>query len=210
MFVQELQLGPLQSNCWLVAADAESPLVVIDPAAEADVIEQVIGDREVAAIVLTHGHFDHISAAAELAASTGAPLMVGERDAYRLESTEASGAAMFGFEHATATADRLLREGDALSAGALTLTVLETPGHTEGSISLIAEEPGEPAQLFCGDTVFAGSIGRSDLEGGDPYVLRQSISRLATLGGDTLVHPGHGPDTTIARELRLNPFFPRA
>ena len=98
-----------------------------------------------------------------------------------------------------------LHEGDVVTAGDVSLTVLHTPGHTPGSICLLGEE-----HLLSGDTLFAGSIGRTDFVGGDMQAMRRSIARLSTLADEVRVHPGHGPDTTIGRERRINPFFPRA
>jgi glyoxylase-like metal-dependent hydrolase (beta-lactamase superfamily II) len=104
-----------------------------------------------------------------------------------------------------------LRDGDVIEAGELRLTVLHTPGHTPGGNVLFAEQPTATPELFSGDTLFAGSVGRTDFPGGDARALSHSIaSKIVGLPPETIVHPGHGPDTTIARERRLNPFFPRA
>jgi glyoxylase-like metal-dependent hydrolase (beta-lactamase superfamily II) len=206
--VERLQLGPLETNCWLVAEDAASPLVGIDPADDDALLLDAVGDREVTAVVLTHGHFDHLGAARALMARTGAPLLVHCHDAYRVTSAETTGGALFGFPHHHSPApDRLLNEGDVVVvAPGLDLAVLHTPGHTEGSICLLGE-----GHLFSGDTLFAGSVGRTDFPGGDSRALRDSIAtKLAPLPDETVVHPGHGPDTTIGRERRVNPFFPRA
>ncbi|MRR39589.1 MBL fold metallo-hydrolase, partial [bacterium] len=117
-----------------------------------------------------------------------------------------TGGALFGFDTVAPPADRLLRDGDSVVVGQVTLEVLHTPGHTPGGISLLGN-----GHLFCGDTLFAGSVGRTDFPRGDGRVLATSIvARLVPLEDDTVVHPGHGPDTTIGRERRINPFFPRA
>lgn len=206
MRVGRLTLGPLQTNCWLASDDSHGPLVVIDPAGDAAVLLDSIGAREVAWVVLTHGHFDHLGAVGEVVDATSAPLCIHRADATRIESPESSGAALFGMNHVSRSADRLLADRDSIDAGQLALEVLHTPGHTEGGICLLGE-----GHLFAGDTIFAGSVGRTDLPGGDPQALARSIAdKLAPLPGDTVVHPGHGPDTTIARERRLNPFFPHA
>ncbi len=208
MIVERLQLGPLETNCWIVAAEQDGPVVVIDPADEASVLFDALGDRRVSSVILTHGHFDHLGAATSLLERTGAPLLVHERDADRVTSAEGSGGALFGFLHHHAPApDRLLVEGEEVEVGeGVTLRVLHTPGHTEGSICLLAGH-----HLFSGDTLFAGSVGRTDFPGGDSHALRASIAgKLSTLPDEVIVHPGHGPDTTIARERRINPFFPKA
>jgi len=207
--IDRVSVGPLETNCWIVSDDAGGPAVVIDPGDELPAIEQLIGGREVAVIVLTHGHFDHLGAAGELAESLGAPLAVHEADADGITTAEGTGGAFFGFHgHVAPAPDRRLADGDLVTAGLLTLRVLHTPGHSPGSISLLAEGEGH---VFSGDTVFAGSVGRTDFPGGDARALRASITSVfVPLPAETKVHPGHGPDTTIGREQRVNPFFPRA
>lgn len=207
--VQRLTLGELETNCWIVSDGAGGPLVVIDPAGEEETLIAEIRGRAVAAVVLTHGHFDHLGAASALLAATGAPLMVHEQDAGVVTSAVANGGAVFGFDMVAPEPDRRLRDGDVVEAGTLRLTVLHSPGHTPGCICLYAEGPEVP-HLFSGDTLFAGSVGRTDLPGGDARAMRDSIAHLAVLPLETIVHPGHGPDTTIEREARTNFFWPRA
>lgn len=208
MRVERLVLGALETNCWLVADDEGGPIVVVDPAGDAHRLLAAIGDREVAAVVLTHGHFDHLGAADEVRRATSAPLAVHRADAPWITTAEGTGALTFGFLGATSEADRLLDDGDVVTAGGLSLRVVHTPGHTPGCVCLLAEGAGH---LFSGDTVFAGSVGRTDLPGGDGRALARSIDeRIAPLPDETVVHPGHGPDTTVGRERRVNPFFPRA
>jgi glyoxylase-like metal-dependent hydrolase (beta-lactamase superfamily II) len=212
VFVQRLTLGPLDTNCWVVADDLGGPAVVIDPADDADAILDAVGERGVSAIVLTHKHFDHIGAVRDLVARTRAPLMAHVADAEDLGDAVGTGGAMFGFTDTSPAPDRLLADGDKIQSGEVRFTVLHTPGHTPGGICLLAEDPsGEPPHLFAGDTIFAGSVGRTDFPGGDARALARSIAtKLVSLPADTIVHPGHGPDTTIERERRVNPFFPRA
>lgn len=207
MIAERLVLGELDTNCWLASDGEGGPLLVIDPGGDADQLITAIAERQVAAVVLTHGHFDHLGAARDVLAATGAPLLVHEADADAILTSEGAGGALFGFDATAPAADRLLHDGDDVQAGALRLVVLHTPGHTPGSICLYAARDGE---LFCGDTLFSGSVGRTDFAGGDPRAMRDSIARLAMLPGETRAHPGHGPDTTMAREQRVNPFFPRA
>lgn len=214
MNVIRLTVGDLDTNCWVVSDDAGGPVVIIDPGDEFEAVRAAVGEREVAAIVLTHGHFDHLGAAGELVAWSKAPLLVHADDAERITSSSATGTggAIFGYTHVAPPADRLLVEDDTIDAGVLSLRVLHTPGHTPGGIVLLTEDPaGGPPHLFAGDTLFAGSVGRSDFPGGDARALSRSIAeKLAPLAPETIVHPGHGPDTTISRERRLNPFWPRA
>jgi hydroxyacylglutathione hydrolase len=206
--VRRLVLGELETNCWLVSDDAGGPLLVIDPAGEPDTLFDEIGERQVAAVALTHGHFDHLGAASVLLARTGAPLLVHAADAAVVTSAEGNGGAMFGFDAVAPRPDRLLVDEDVVEAGRVRLTVIHTPGHTRGSICLFADTADGP-HLFSGDTLFAGSVGRTDLPGGDARAMRASIARLASLPPATRVHPGHGPDTTLERESRVNFFWPK-
>jgi len=203
--IERLVLGELDTNCFIVGDDADGPLVVIDPAGDDTVLLAGVGERRVGAIVLTHGHFDHLGAARALLAATGAPLFVHMADASAITSAVGSGGAAFGFDYTSPPADRELTDGDSVQIGGLRLGVIHTPGHTPGSMCLLGE-----GHLFAGDTLFAGSVGRTDFPGGDPREMQRSIARLAALPDETRVHCGHGPDTTIGRERRINPFFPRA
>lgn len=204
MRIERLVLGELSTNCWLVSGEADGPLIVIDPAGGAAELLEVIGDRAVSAVVLTHGHFDHLAAAGAVLQATRARLLAHAADAPSLTTSKGTGASLFGFDYVSPAADRTLAEGDLVSGGDVRLRVLHTPGHTPGGISLLAD-----SHLFSGDTLFAGSVGRTDFAGGDPAALRRSLDRLSSLPDDTVVHPGHGPETTIGRERRVNPFFPR-
>lgn len=205
MNIRRLTLGALETNCYLLDDGQGGPVVIVDPAGEAGRILSAIDGEPLLAVVLTHGHFDHLGAATELLAARPAPLMVHERDALAITTAAGSGGALFGFHYTPPPAERLLSHGETIAAGALKLTVLHTPGHTPGSVCLLGD-----GELFSGDTLFAGSVGRTDFPGGDARLLRASIAQLAALPGETRVHPGHGPGSTIARERRVNPFFPRA
>lgn len=206
MRARRLVLGVLETNCWVVDDGAGGPAVVIDPADDVASVLEVLDGAPVAAIVLTHGHFDHLGAATGLIEATKAPLCVHEEDAPFITSAAGTGGALFGFEHFAPTADRLLSEGDFIEAGAVSLRVIHTPGHTPGCICLYT-----PGHLFSGDTLFAGSVGRTDFPRGDAREMSRSIAtKIAPLPDETAVHPGHGPDTTVGRERKVNPFFPRA
>lgn len=208
MHVRRVRVGPLDVNCWIVGVDA-SPVVVVDPGEDPDAVLDALGDSRVSAIVLTHGHFDHLGAVRELIAATGAPLMVHASDAPKITSSVENGGAVFGFTATAPVPDRILEDDDLIVADGLTLRVIHTPGHTPGCVCLLAET-GDERHLFSGDTLFAGSVGRTDLPGGDGRELSRSIAKLAVLDDATVVHPGHGPDTTVGRERRINPFWPRA
>lgn len=206
MRVDRLALGPLDTNCWVVSDEAGGPAIVIDPAADASRVLETLDGRTVATIVLTHGHFDHLGAVAALAGIGETKVAVHKADAEDATSAVLNGAALFGFSDAAPAADRLLTDGDVVGAGEVALRVLHTPGHTPGGICLVGH-----GHVFTGDTLFAGSVGRTDLPGGEGRTLRRSIlDKLVPLPDETLVHPGHGPDSTIGRERLINPFFPRA
>lgn len=212
MLVEGLPLGALDTNCWLAADGVGGPLVVVDPAGDAAALLAAVGSRPVAEIVLTHGHFDHLGAATALVEATGARLSVHRLDAAAITDPWANGGLGFGFEYEAPEADRVLEDGDVVEAGALRLEVLHTPGHTPGSICLFAApaDAGDVPHLFSGDTLFARSVGRTDFPGGDARALARSIrEKLSVLPAETRVHPGHGPDTTIGYEARVNPFWPR-
>ena len=178
-----LPVGELATNCYL-AADENGNAAVIDPGDGAQEILARAAQEglTIAAILLTHAHYDHMLAAAEVRAATGAPGRMPEL-----------------------TADRVVREGDVIEAGGLRFTVLHTPGHTPGSCCYLCRRT-----LFSGDTLFMDSEGRTDFPGGDPHALAASLRRLAALEGDYAVYPGHGPATTLSRERAENPYLQRA
>ncbi len=186
--IQTLLVGVLGTNCYLVSDPESREMLVIDPGAEAERILAAIraGGVKVAAIVNTHGHWDHIGANGEVKEATGAPLLIHEADA--------------GIT--SPPADRLLHGEEELPLGRFKLRVIHTPGHSPGSICLYL-----PGVLFSGDTLFAESVGRTDLPGGSLSQLVSSIrEKLFVLPDETVVHPGHGPSTTVGEERSLNPY----
>jgi hydroxyacylglutathione hydrolase len=211
MRVSRLGLGPLETNCWIFGDDADGPVVVVDPAGDAQAVLNAVNGRAVEAIVLTHGHFDHLGAVGELVERTGARFAMHTDDAASVTSAEGNGGALFGFDVSAPAPTWLLADGDTFAVGAVRVCVLHTPGHTPGGICLLAEDGAGLPHLFSGDTLFAGSVGRTDFPGGDARALARSIAEsLAPLDPEVIVHPGHGPDTTIGREARTNFFWPRA
>lgn len=198
-------VGPLACNCYVVGDEATRHAIVIDPGGDADDLAAVIAEQRlvVTAIVATHAHFDHILAAERLRALTGAPFLLHDADRPLLDWMQESGRLFLGVElPAAPEVDTPAAEGDRVAAGSLELEIVHTPGHSPGSISLIA-----PDAVFSGDTLFAGSIGRTDLPGGDTQALLNAVrSKLFALDESLVVYPGHGPVTTLGDERAHNPF----
>lgn len=205
MIIETLVVGPLQVNCYIVGDEKTREVIVIDPGGDARDILSMLQQHHltVTAIVNTHAHFDHLFALNEVRAATRAPFLLHTDEEPVLAMAQAS-ALLFGMRIAKpAPADRLLREGDEVSAGAITLKVLHTPGHSQGGICLLHDK-----SVFVGDTLFQAGIGRTDLPGGDYATLMRSIrDKLFPLPDDTVVYPGHGPATTMGDEKRWNPFL---
>jgi glyoxylase-like metal-dependent hydrolase (beta-lactamase superfamily II) len=205
MQITRLVVGPLQVNCYIVADEKTREAIVIDPGDDARKVLAVIRDKglNVQYIVNTHAHFDHVGANGEVKDATGAELLIHREDDALLGNT-AGQARMFGMTAPSSPkADRYLRHGDAVTVGSVTLKVLHTPGHSSGGICLAGD-----GVVFTGDALFAGSVGRTDLMGGDLMTLIGSIKEhLMTLPDDTVVLSGHGPDSTIGVERRENPFL---
>jgi hydroxyacylglutathione hydrolase len=198
-------VGPLQCNCYVIGDPQTKEAVVIDPGGDEEALAEVLVARRlrVVGIVATHAHFDHIVAAEHLRRATGAPFYLHDADVPLLDWMQTSGRIFLGVElPPPPDVDVRPTEGDVIQAGALRLEVLHTPGHSPGSISLVTDEA-----VFSGDTLFAGSIGRTDLPGGDTQQLLGTITHKLFGFEDHLpVHPGHGPSTTLGEERRYNPF----
>ena len=193
MKIYTLPLGQLQTNCYLVA-DEDGVAAVIDPAAAPERILQTARDSglTIQAILLTHGHFDHVGAVAGLTQALRCPVWMHESE-LTLPEYLTDGPLYYTDGYG---------EGDTVTAGKLNFSVLHTPGHTPGSVCLRCEDA-----LFSGDTLFAGSCGRTDFSGGSGSEMCRSLRRLAQLPGDLAVYPGHGEATTLAREKRENPYL---
>lgn len=204
LVVHRMTVGPLQVNCFIVACGGTGEAAVIDPGDEGERILHVAEKAgvKIRKVVNTHGHFDHIGANQHIVAMTGAELLVHAADLPLLQNAR-NHAEVYGLSVAASPEpDRLLDHGDTFQLGALTFAVFHVPGHSPGSICLLAE-----GHLFVGDVLFSGSIGRTDLPGGDFDTLVKGVrEHLFTLPDETIVHPGHGPDTTIGHERRTNPF----
>jgi glyoxylase-like metal-dependent hydrolase (beta-lactamase superfamily II) len=205
MILESLPTGPLQVNCYILGCEVTRQAAVIDPGGDVPQILALLKqhDLQLQLVINTHGHFDHIGGNRQLLAATGAELLLHQADSTLLASA-AKHAAAFGMQTDMSPApQRLLNGGEQLALGELLIDVLHTPGHTPGGICLLIED-----QVIVGDTLFAGSIGRTDLPGGDHQTLINSIrEKLLILPDATVAHPGHGPSTSIGREKSYNPFL---
>jgi len=200
-------VGPLQCNCSIIGDETTREAMVIDPG---DDIQNVLAllrkhNLQVKQIVITHAHIDHVGGAMKLRAATGAPILLNENDHALLKMLDVQAAWIGVPSPGKVEIDHSLSSGESVTAGSHTATVLHTPGHTEGSICLYF--PAE-RKLIAGDTLFAGSIGRTDLPGGSIQKILQSLHHtLLALPDETVVVPGHGPLTTIGEERESNPFL---
>jgi glyoxylase-like metal-dependent hydrolase (beta-lactamase superfamily II) len=210
LIVYPFPVGPLQANCVILAAEQQKECVVFDCGDEPDAIEQQLQQRalEPALIVLTHGHVDHIAAADELRARyPGVPVAIHEAEAEFLSRGMLNLSMMLGTSLTLAPPERLLQDGETIEVGRIRLRAIHVPGHSPGGMAFYAApEDGGPL-LIAGDIIFAGSIGRTDFPGGDHQQLLDGIRRkLYTLPDETVVYPGHGPETSIGDEKQYNQF----
>ena len=207
MDVRTFTVGPVQENCHIARRDGAREAIVIDPGEEADRLLEAIEalELEVAAILITHTHFDHVGAVAPVARGTGAEVWCPEIEVPVLaDIMRYVPWAGFG-PYESYDADHTVAGGETLQLAGLDIDVLFTPGHSPGHVTYWV--PDEQV-AFSGDVLFAGSIGRTDLPGGDTATLMQTLAQLIeTLPDETVVHPGHMQDTTIGRERATNPFL---
>ena len=204
MLIRTLETGSFAANCYLVACKETLQGLLIDPGDDAERIIEMVKENNVTIkyIFNTHGHFDHTGANEAVRAAFNAPILIHAADGDLFQKPRESLAAFFS-QKKLAKPDSLLTDGQQVQFGKLTATVIATPGHTKGSSCLLVE-----GVLFSGDTLFAGSVGRTDLPGGSAEELFESIKeKLLILPPETKVYPGHGPDTTIGMELANNPYI---
>lgn len=203
--VHAMEVGPLAVNCYIVEHVATGKAAVIDPGEDSRTILGEIGrlGLSVDKILLTHGHFDHVGAVRILRETSGAKVHLHPKDVERMATARRQGL-IFGLSVADPPPpDVLVREGDTVAFEDRKFLVAHTPGHTEGCVSYILDD-----MAFVGDLIFAGSIGRTDLPGGDHDALIRAVrEKIFILPDDTVLFPGHGPATTVGEEKRSNPFF---
>jgi len=207
MILETIVVGALSVNCYVVGCDETKLAAVIDPGDQAEKILQVINDHglKLKYIILTHAHFDHAGAAKQLHDATGAEVLIHPEGEVMLKNIEVQ-AALFAMPAPPAPKpDGYIRDGDVLEVGNIRMKVIGTPGHSLDGISLYLEKEGV---VFTGDTLFWGSIGRTDLPGGDYAAIMDSLKKkLGSLPDETVVYSGHGDETEIGFEKRENPFF---
>lgn len=202
----QLPLGPLQTNCYILSHGSEC--IVFDPGSEGEKLASWLKENNLAplAVLLTHAHFDHIGAVDYVKQTFNVPVYIHKEEEEWLENPDLNGSSRFGMGAIKAApADVILNQEKTLSLGPFHFQIFHTPGHSPGSISYYFEEGGA---LFAGDTLFMGSIGRTDLPGGNHQELLENIhQKLLTLPEETIVLPGHGPATSIMMEMDSNPFL---
>ena len=201
--VKAAAVGHMGTNCYVVCDSESGEALVIDPGAPSQTLERECEPWSVRCIVLTHAHADHMGGVGDIAELTGAGVCLHTDDVPYYEDPVRNLTQFIGMQIQLPDVQRVLEDGDEISIGEHTLTVHHTPGHTPGSIILTA-----PGVAFTGDTVFAGSVGRTDFPGGSHTSLMKSLREsIATLPPDTILYPGHGPQTTVKKELAVNPYL---
>jgi glyoxylase-like metal-dependent hydrolase (beta-lactamase superfamily II) len=200
--------APFDENTYVIGLAGRADAIVVDPGFQPDLILEYFREAEldVAAIVNTHGHVDHIAGNAAIKqAYPNAPIIIGAGDAAMLTDADLNLSGPYGVPVVSPPADRMVREGETLSLAGLELAVLEIPGHSPGHVVYLLR--GSPNVVIGGDVLFRGSVGRTDFPGGSFEQLRAGIeAKLWPLPADTVVYPGHGPATTVGHEKRTNPF----
>jgi glyoxylase-like metal-dependent hydrolase (beta-lactamase superfamily II) len=208
MMVKTFIVGAFSTNCYVTGCEQTREAILIDPgfdnSFEAEKIFKFIDENNLKLkfIVNTHGHIDHVCGNGRAKEKYNVPILIHEHDAYMLGKVSKQMAIFFGFKGSSPPADVVLRDGNLVEFGKIVLKVMHTPGHTRGSISLIGVK-----EVFSGDTLFCGSIGRTDFPDGSESDMQLSLKKLMYLPDNFIVYPGHGPQTTIGEEKNSNPFL---
>jgi glyoxylase-like metal-dependent hydrolase (beta-lactamase superfamily II) len=209
MFHRIIPVGPLQCNCSIIGDEQTHEAMVIDPGDQVEDLLEILRQEKLTLkqIVITHAHIDHVGGAMKLKAATGAPILMNQNDQALLKMLDMQANWVGMRPPGQVKVDEDASEGRVLHVGGISANVVHTPGHTEGSICVYFPEE---KKLIAGDTLFAGSIGRTDLPGGSfDKIIRSLHTRVLALPDETLVVPGHGPQTTIGDERETNPFLQR-
>lgn len=205
MEIAILTVGPVQTNCYIVNKEGSSSCIVIDPGEETEKIAAYIGKKGLKneGILLTHGHFDHITGISGLLSLVGGKVYAYETERELMMDPRQNGSVMMGYELAMEP-ERLLRDGQVLNIAGMDFKVIHTPGHTKGSCCFYSEED---KILFSGDTIFMESVGRTDFPTGNARELMDSVrNKVLSLSPDVTIYPGHGPETDVAYEMANNPY----
>lgn len=204
MFLEKIEVGVYKVNCYIFADEDNLKAAVIDPGADFHNINSVLEENgfDLEYIILTHAHGDHIGALKELKQKYNAKVVIHYMEKEILENPDFNFSKQLGMKEISSFADILLHDNDYIKLGDITITAVHTPGHTKGSMCLIVDEV-----LFSGDTLFSGSMGRTDLYSGDSNLMKNSLKKLSQLNINYTVLPGHGPATTLEYEKKVNPFL---
>lgn len=205
MKIKKFDVGPLFVNCYVVYDENKKEAAIIDPGDEPDLVLEFIKEEHlnVKYIICTHGHFDHIGAVKEIKDETQAKILIHEKEIEIYRKSHQAAIQFFGLEiDPQPEPDILLKDNEKIKIGSIHFKVIHTPGHSPGSICLYTE-----GCIFTGDTLFSGSVGRTDLFGGSMQELLNSLKKIASLPSETKVFPGHGPKTTIGNEIKYDPFY---
>ena len=213
--IDRVVVGHLETNCWVVSND-KGDIAIIDPGDDTEAICATVDKLElpgknVGAVILTHGHFDHVGSADEVADDNGSFIYMSDTEFNFISGEQGTGGREFDLETPVPIVDFKLNDNDLIEVGTLSFHVMMTPGHTPGSMCLLLQDDVDEQKyyLFSGDTLFAQSVGRTDLAGGDETKMTQSLERLDTLPQRVEVFPGHGTTTTLERERAVNQYWPR-
>jgi len=210
MKVQMFTVGGFSTNCYVASCEKTAEAIIVDPGFDdylgAEKVFNFITENSLTlkSIVNTHGHPDHTCGNGRVRERFHVPILIHEDDAHLLGESGRAIAEFFSFQSCSPVADRLLHDGDCVKLGKTRLKVVHTPGHSAGGISLVGDK-----EVFTGDTLFAGSIGRTDFPESSEDNMMRSLKKLADLPNDFVVYPGHGPVTSIGEERRCNPFLQR-
>ncbi|MHB8156271.1 MAG: MBL fold metallo-hydrolase [Desulfocucumaceae bacterium] len=205
MIFEGISVGSMDNNCYILGCEKTLEAVVVDPGAEGGKILRKLESLKLNCryVILTHGHADHLGALGEVLKATGAQVMIHKEDADMLTSPGKNLSMFIGMTLKFKGPDRVLQDGDKVMVGEEQLEIMHTPGHTQGGICIFAD-----GRLITGDTLFAGSIGRSDFPGGNHDQMIEAIKKkIMVYPPETPVYPGHGPASTVGQEARYNPFL---